>query len=197
QKADLEIDVARSEPGIDGDVVRPAGQHFGEHDGGGDGRDHHADDGDPVGAAAADRPAEEARNDGPREGSKRNDQRESVCRHGWCDPGRGRASVTVHSSLMAPHPLRLSRSSTLIVFRLRNSTTRIASPIADSAAATVRMKNTKTCPDGSSKKCENATKFRLTASSISSIAISSTIMFLRFRKMPITAIANRIAPRTR
>ena len=34
----------------------------------------------------------------------------------------------------------------LMVERLRNSTTRMARPIADSAAATVRMKKTKTCP---------------------------------------------------
>ena len=35
-------------------------------------------------------------------------------------------------------------TSTLMVWRLRNTTTRMASPMADSAAATVRMKNTKT-----------------------------------------------------
>src|SRR4051794_13811822 len=40
-------------------------------------------------------------------------------------------------------------------------------------------------------------KFMLTASSISSIAISSTIRLRRLRKMPTTLIANRIAPRTR
>src|ERR1051326_1573092 len=40
-------------------------------------------------------------------------------------------------------------------------------------------------------------KLRLTASSISSIAISSTIRLRRLRKMPTTLIANRIAPSTR
>src|SRR5437870_5056093 len=40
-------------------------------------------------------------------------------------------------------------------------------------------------------------KFVFTASSISSIAISSTIRFFRFRKMPITAIANSSAPTPR
>jgi len=84
-----------------------------------------------------------------------------------------------------------------MVLRLRNSATRIARPIADSAAATVRMKNTKTWPEGSSRKWENATKFMLTASSISSIAISSTMRFLRLRKMPTIAIAKSIAPSTR
>jgi hypothetical protein len=40
-------------------------------------------------------------------------------------------------------------------------------------------------------------KLRLTASSISSIAISSTIRLRRLRKMPTTLIANRIAASTR
>ena len=40
-------------------------------------------------------------------------------------------------------------------------------------------------------------KFMFTASSISSIAISSTITFLRLRKMPTMAIANSSAPSTR
>ena len=40
-------------------------------------------------------------------------------------------------------------------------------------------------------------KFMFTASSISSIAISRMITFLRFRKMPTTLMANRIAPSTR
>ena len=40
-------------------------------------------------------------------------------------------------------------SYTLIELFARKSTTRIASPIAASAAATVKMKKTKTCPAGS------------------------------------------------
>ena len=44
------------------------------------------------------------------------------------------------------YPLSELSSSTLILDLLRNSRTRIARPMADSAAATVRMKNTKTCP---------------------------------------------------
>ena len=40
-------------------------------------------------------------------------------------------------------------------------------------------------------------KLRLTASSISSIAISMMITLRRLRKMPITLMANRIAPSTR
>nr|VFJ62945.1 MAG: hypothetical protein BECKDK2373C_GA0170839_11023 [Candidatus Kentron sp. DK] len=44
------------------------------------------------------------------------------------------------------YPFMASRSRTLMVLRLRNNTTRMASPMADSAAATVRMKNTNTWP---------------------------------------------------
>src|SRR5690606_23081865 len=94
-------------------------------------------------------------------------------------------------------PLRLSRSSTLIVARLRNSTTRIARPIADSAAATVRMKNTNTWPPGSPSQRENARQLVLPASSISSSAISRVMTFLRLRKMPATAMQNSTAPRVR
>jgi hypothetical protein len=54
---------------------------------------------------------------------------------------RWRGAMSFHAQ-----PFSASRSSTLMLRRLRNSTTRIARPIADSAAATVRMKNTKTCP---------------------------------------------------
>ena len=46
----------------------------------------------------------------------------------------------------------------MMVLRLRNSTTRMASPMAASAAATVRMKNTNTWPARSCRKCEKAMK---------------------------------------
>ena len=49
--------------------------------------------------------------------------------------------------------LQAVRSSTWIVCRLRNRTTRMARPIADSAAATVRMKKTNTWPAGR-RRCE-------------------------------------------
>src|SRR5438445_9434809 len=127
-------------------------------------------------ADAADLLAENPRDDRADERSERDDEK-----NGW---------IQLH----ARQPLRSSISPTLIVARLRNSTTKIARPIADSAAATVRMKNTNTCPDTSPRKRENATKFVLTASSISSIAIKSTITFLRLMKMPATAIQNSTAP---
>src|SRR5439155_24924164 len=95
------------------------------------------------------------------------------------------------------HPFRESRSSTSMLLMLRNSTTRMARPIADSAAATVRMKNTNTCPAMLPRKCEKAMKLRFTASSISSIAIKSTMKLRRLRKMPTTLIAKRIAASTR
>ena len=41
-------------------------------------------------------------------------------------------------------------------------------------------------------KRENATKLKFTASSISSMHINRTMMFLRFRNTPATAIANRM-----
>ena len=84
-----------------------------------------------------------------------------------------------------------------MVLRLRNSSTRIASPIADSAAATVRMKNTKTCPVVSWRKCEKAMKLVFTASSINSIHINRTMTFLRLRKIPVTAMENRMPARIR
>src|SRR5258707_319714 len=60
----------------------------------------------------------------------------------------------------------------------------MASPIAASAAATVRMNRAKIWPTRSPRNAENATKFRLTASKISSIDIRMMITFLRFRNIP-------------
>ena len=48
--------------------------------------------------------------------------------------------------LAGSQPLRSLSSSTLMFDLLRNRSTRMAKPIADSAAATVRMKKTKICP---------------------------------------------------
>ncbi len=77
--------------------------------------------------------------------------------HPWCGiPGPAihggsfAGSRCPVASLEIPaHPLRLSISPTLMVARLRNSTSRIARPMAASAAATVSTKNTNTCPLGS------------------------------------------------
>ena len=69
--------------------------------------------------------------------------------------------------------------------------------IAALAAATVRMKNTKICPEGSPCMRENAMKLKLTASSMSSMHMSSRITFLRLMKMPATLRLNRMAASTR
>ena len=62
---------------------------------------------------------------------------------------RGTASSELRESsdmvgISPDQPLRVSRSLTLIARRLRKTSTRMARPMADSAAATVRMKKTKT-----------------------------------------------------
>ena len=56
------------------------------------------------------------------------------------------ACLACHVPQTTAQPLIASRSSTWMLWRCRNSTTRIARPMADSAAATVRMKNTNTWP---------------------------------------------------
>ena len=91
------------------------------------------------------------------------------------------------------YPFNESRSSTLMVCLFLNRTTRIARPIADSAAATVRIKNTNTWPLISCRKCENAIKFILTDSSISSIHINRIITFFRLMNIPATLIQNSMA----
>ena len=58
-----------------------------------------------------------------------------------------------------------------------NKITRIARPIAASAAATVKTKNTKICPCKSPKKLEKAIKLIFTANNINSIAINKMIVF--------------------
>src|ERR1700719_1142101 len=88
-------------------------------------------------------------------------------------------------------------SSTAIEPRLRKYTTRIARPIAVSAAATVSTSSANTWPTMSPRKVENATRLTLTASRISSIDINITMMFLRLRKMPRIPSGNRIAPTER
>src|SRR5690606_28759128 len=88
-------------------------------------------------------------------------------------------------------------SSTAIEPRLRKNTTRMASPIAASAAATVSTNKAKTCPTRSPSAAEKATKLMLTESRISSIDIRMTMTFLRFRKIPNTPRVNRIADTVR
>ena len=61
---------------------------------------------------------------------------------------------------------------------------KIARPIAISAAATVKINITKTCPIGELLKEENATKFKFTANSMISIVIRILIIDFLLYKTP-------------
>jgi hypothetical protein len=73
----------------------------------------------------------------------------------------------------------------------------IASPIAASAAATVRISMVNICPTKSPEKIENEIKFILTAKRINSIDIKITITFFLFKKIPIIPKKKIIAPKER
>ena len=131
QEADFHLQAADDDPFVDGGVeARAVHGHRLQHHGRADEGDQHAQDGDDVRAAAAHGLAGQA-------GDQRTDQRRQRqwSSRRFCDRVAAMAQ-----------PFSSSSSSTLIDARLRNSTTRIARPMADSAAATVRMKNTNTCP---------------------------------------------------
>src|SRR5207237_263473 len=103
-----------------------------------DHRDENAEDREGVrkpaaDAVAAEGGAEDARDERARERRQRDGQERG------CVQGRSHG-------LVLSQPLSVFRSSTLMLFLLRNRSTRIARPIALSAAATVRMKNTNTWP---------------------------------------------------
>src|SRR6185369_11711652 len=66
-----------------------------------------------------------------------------------------------------------------MVLLSRYSWMMMASPTAASPAATVMTKMVKTCPSSEARRCEKATRLMLTALSISSMAISTVIMFRR------------------
>src|SRR5204862_7148115 len=168
-EADLEAPPAAGQKFVDTAIKRIPRQHIRKDPAGSQEGNQDRENRHSVSAGAA----KQAGNDGPRQRRERREQVEGL------------------------HPLSESRSSTSIVFRFLNRTTRIARPIADSAAATERMKNTNTGPATSPRKYEKAMKFRLTASSISSIAISRMMMLRRFMKMPTTLMAKSSAPSTR
>ena len=73
----------------------------------------------------------------------------------------------------------------------------IARPIAASAAATVNINNVNTWPDKSSKYIENDTRLILTANYISSMLIKITIIFFRFKKIPIIPMLKITAPKVK
>ena len=137
QESDLQPRFAAGDPGVDAAVVGVSGPDVGEDHAGGEERHQHRQDGQGVRAHAPHRAAEQAGNDRARQGREGHYEVEGL--------HRNHLSVQARAPIIPRvYPLSESRSSTLIVLRLRNSTTRIARPMADSAAATVRMKNTNT-----------------------------------------------------
>ena len=82
------------------------------------------------------------------------------------------------------HPFMTLTSSTAIVPLLRKKLTKIAKPIAASAAATVKTNSVNTWPTRSFMKLEKATRLMFTERSISSIDINKIMTFLRFKKRP-------------
>src|SRR5581483_6014965 len=77
--------------------------------------------------------------------------------------------------------LSVASSSAFVVSRFRNIARMIASPTAASAAATVITKKTITCPSREPRLRASATNVRLTAFSISSIAMKMMMTFRRTR----------------
>ena len=75
--------------------------------------------------------------------------------------------------------------------------TMIASPIAASAAATVKISIVNIWPTRSQEKIEKEIKFMLTAKRISSMDIKITITFFLFKNIPIIPKKNIIAPKER
>src|SRR5207249_42684 len=90
------------------------------------------------------------------------------------------------------HHRSVTSSSAFVVSRLRNTARMIARPTAASAAATVITKKTITCPSIEPRLRASATKVRLTAFSMSSIAMKMT-MTLRRMSTPVVPIANSTA----
>ena len=80
----------------------------------------------------------------------------------------------------------------LVVFFLRNKRTTIVNPTVTSAAATIIVKNTTTCPDKSPRNDEKATNERFAAFKISSIDKRIIKMFRRVRR-PKSPIEKRAA----
>ena len=75
-------------------------------------------------------------------------------------------------------------NSTAIVPRTRKVITKMANPIADSAAATVGTNEANDWPIISSKETENTKKFKLTANNIDSIGIDIIGIFRLLRRIP-------------
>ena len=95
------------------------------------------------------------------------------------------------------YPFRLFISSTAIDPKFLKKTTKIAKPIAASAAATVKINIVNICPVMSWRYIENETRFILTAKRISSTDIKITITFFLFKKIPSVPSEKMIAPKVK
>ena len=100
-------------------------------------------------------------------------------------------------NLINCYPFKLLTFSTEIDPKFLKKTTKIAKPIAASAAATVRVSIAKICPVMSPEKLEKEIKFIFTDRRINSIDIKIIITFFLFKKIPNTPSMNNIAPRKR
>src|SRR5690606_287226 len=130
QEADLDADAVADQPRIDRLVEHRCAieGHLLEHDERQQARDGHAGDGHAGAGGAADPTAAQAGDQRGKQGQQCNDEQE--------------VRIQAHDV----QPLSAPMSATLMLWRWRNSTTRMASPMAASAAATVSTKNTNTCP---------------------------------------------------
>src|ERR671912_2707640 len=144
--------------------------------------------------ADEDRPAQR-RSDEQR--SSRNGLRRSRPNPASAEPSDDGRQQRQENNCLHHQPCIRLTSSTAIEPRRRKKMTRMARPMAASAAATVRTNIAITCPTTSPRKAEKATRLMFTASRISSIAISIRMTLRRLRKMPSTPRTNRIAATVR
>lgn len=82
-------------------------------------------------------------------------------------------------------------ASTEITDLFLKKITKSDSPIADSAAATVKMKNENNCPMASSFAHEKLMKFKFTDKSNNSMDINTISIFLRIKATPIRPTQNK------
>jgi len=78
-----------------------------------------------------------------------------------------------------------------MLFLFLYNTTIIASPIADSAATTVKIKKTNICPVRSFKRFPNTIKLKFIDRNISSNDINIIIIFFLLRNIPASEILNK------
>ncbi len=91
---------------------------------------------------------------------------------------------------------RVFRSSISVVSFFLKSKTTIAKPTVTSAAATIMVKNTTTCPERSPRNDEKLTNDKFAELRMSSIESRTIKIFLR-TKMPKRPIEKRMAEMTR